>query len=93
MNFAIESPLLHKLTNNVYARGKLLLRLSLLGTSATNWPIVPPSDEYGAFDGWELAGETEALGGNLPQYHFVHQKSHMTCPGIETVPPRWEAGD
>jgi hypothetical protein len=24
-----------------------------------------------------LAGETEALGENLPQYRFVHHKSHM----------------
>jgi hypothetical protein len=42
---------------------------------------------------WELAGETEALGENLPQHHFVHQKSHMTWPMIEPGPPRWEAGD
>jgi hypothetical protein len=26
----------------------------------------------------ELAGETEVLGENLPQWYFVHQKSHMT---------------
>jgi hypothetical protein len=26
----------------------------------------------------ELAGETEILGENLRQCHFVHQKSHMT---------------
>jgi hypothetical protein len=38
---------------------------------------------------WRVAGETEVLGENLPQHHFVYHKSHMTRPG----PPRWEAND
>jgi hypothetical protein len=36
-----------------------------------------------------MAGESEVLGENLPQRHFVHQKSHLTRPGIEPGPPRW----
>jgi hypothetical protein len=30
----------------------------------------------------ELAGETEVIGENLPQCHFLHHKSHMTWPGL-----------
>jgi hypothetical protein len=27
---------------------------------------------------WKLAGETEVLGENLPQRHFIDRKSHVT---------------
>jgi hypothetical protein len=30
-----------------------------------------------------LSGETEVLGENPPQRHFVHHKSNLTRPGIE----------
>jgi uncharacterized membrane protein len=42
---------------------------------------------------WRLAGETEVLGETLPQRYFVHHKSHMTRPGFEPGPPRWETSD
>jgi hypothetical protein len=30
---------------------------------------------------------------NLPQSHFVYNKSDMTRNGFEPGPPRWEASD
>jgi hypothetical protein len=41
----------------------------------------------------EMAGETEVLGENLLQGHFVHHKPHWTRSWIEPEPPRWEASD
>jgi hypothetical protein len=42
------------------------------------WLIVPA---------W-VAGETEALGGNLPQYCYVHHRSKITWRGLEPGPSR-----
>jgi hypothetical protein len=41
-----------------------------------------------------LAGEPKVLGENLPQVPLLSiTKSHMTRPGFEPGPPRWEVGD
>jgi hypothetical protein len=57
------------------------------GTAAT---VPAPGDSDGNYG--EI-GEITIGRENLTQRHFDHHKSHMTRPGFEPGPPRWEASD
>jgi hypothetical protein len=69
--------------------------LSPVGTSATSGLLYLPRMivKMENLVEWRLAGETEVIVENLPQRHFLHHKSHLTRPGREPGPPRWEAGN
>jgi hypothetical protein len=41
----------------------------------------------------KLTGKTEVLGENRFKKHYVHHKTHKTCPGIEPEPRLWDAGN
>jgi hypothetical protein len=54
------------------------LRLSPFGTAATIGLSYQLQMIVEQLVECRLAGETEVIGENLPHYHFVHHKSHMT---------------
>jgi hypothetical protein len=57
--------------------------LGPLGTSATEWPIVPAPGDYddGEFGGMKIGRGNRSTGENLPQFHFFHRKFHLPDPG------------
>jgi hypothetical protein len=61
-----------------------------LGKSATEWPIVPALGDY---DDGEFGGMKIGRGNRSTRRKPVHHKSHLTRPGREPGPPRWEASD
>jgi hypothetical protein len=66
--------------NNIFSSPWGGVRLSPLGTSATNWPIVPApddDDECGAVGGMRIWRRNRCTQINLPQCHFIHHKSHL----------------
>jgi hypothetical protein len=70
---------------------------SPLGTSATNWPIVPSQERWWRMwnsqwnENWH--GKPKYSEKIYPIVTFFHHKSHMTWPGLKPGSPRWEAGD
>jgi hypothetical protein len=69
-------------------------KLGPLGTSATSGLLYLPRVivKMENLVEW-MAGETEISRENLPQRHFVRHKSHLTRPGLEHGPPRWELSE
>jgi hypothetical protein len=72
-------------------------KLGPLGTSATEWPIVPASGDYddGGFGGMKIGrGNRSTRRKPYPgPRHVVYHKSHLTRPRLDPGPPRWEASD
>jgi hypothetical protein len=69
--------------------------MSPLGTSATEWPIVPAPGDYddGEFGGMKIGRGNRSTRRKSAPGHFVHHKSHLIKPGFEPGPQWWETSD
>jgi hypothetical protein len=66
-----------------------------LGTAATTGLLYQPRmiGDGGQIGGMKIGRENRSTRRKPAPAHFVHHKSHMTRPGFEHGPPRWEASD
>jgi hypothetical protein len=70
--------------------------LGSLGWSATNFSVVPASGDYedGEIGGMTIGRRNRSTWRKLaPAPLLSITKFHMTRPGFEPGPPRWEDGD
>jgi hypothetical protein len=51
--------------------------------------------DFGEIGGMKIGrhGKPKYSEKTCPQRHFFYHKSHMTRPGFELGPPRWEASE
>jgi hypothetical protein len=79
---------------NFHSRG-VESKLGTLGTSASNWPIVPAPGECedGEFGGIKIGMGNRSAQRKPAPTHFVHHKSHLTRPGLEPRLTWWETSD
>jgi hypothetical protein len=56
-------------------------------------PRMIGESDCGEIGGMKIGRRNRSTRRKPAQRNFVHHKSHMTRPGFEPWPPRWEASD
>jgi hypothetical protein len=72
-----------------------IVKLSPLGTSATEWPIVPaPGDcDDGEFDGMKIGRGNRSTGKKPAPVPLCPPQIPLARSGLEAEPPGWETND